>query len=817
LVEARIMGVEEGAEKRPTLQTVGTLLRSFRLAADLTQEELAERAGVSARLISDLERGSIHRPRRDTVQLLADGLRLRGAERDSFVELARGRPLASNPNVATNVAARVSLPRPPTQIVGRLKETAAVVSMLLDPEVRLLTLIGPGGAGKTRLALDVAIRALDAFPDGVVFVDLAPVRDPALVLTVIAETLKVQPGPERSLRQALFASLDGQRLLLLDNFEHMLVAAPVVADMLASCPRLMIIATSRKPLHIRAEHLFPVGPLALPDLSHIPPLDELASIAAVELFLRRAQSVNREFSLTAENATTVAEIAVRLDGLPLAIELAAIRARSMSPAALLDHLVHRLPTLTGGFQDLPERQQALRATLDWSHELLTPEEQHLFRCLAVFAGGCTLEAAEYIGGSGAPGMEKSAQRSHGASTLEILTGLVDANLVRTIQDPGAESRFGMLETIREYGLDQLAAAGEEEEERRRHVEWCLDLAERAAPELIGAEQERWSARLALEHDNLRAGLGWAVAQRDAEAAMRLSGALYRFWATHGHFEEGRRWLDTALALDSGEASPAKGHALLGTGVMAFFQGDYAHAESLWQESLTLFRNLGDVTGVAYSFGNLGLVADAQGDYERASASYENALTLFRQLDNHTYVNYMRHNLGLIAYFQGNYERATALFEEALAWVRAQGDTNSVAMTLGNLGLIAFARGDYARALELHIESLGSAPLLTNKPWLARAIENFALVAAATREADRAARLFGAAAARRAELGASLPPNDQKFNARYIAQARTQIGDAAFAAAWQNGETMSLLEAIDFALGEAQDRLLRLQGALVSQR
>ena len=793
-----------------TLLAFGHHLKRLRLANDLTQEELAERAGISARSISELERGTIHRPRRDTVQLLAHGLRLRGSERDAFVALARGRSVAASPDAPIDSPAQRSLPSPPTSIVGRLQESAAALALLLDPEVRLVTLTGPGGVGKTRLALDIAFSALDAVPDGAVFVDLAPVRDPELVLTAIARALNAPAVPEQPLRQSVVDSVQGKRLLLLlDNFEHLAVAAPVVADLLAACPGLTILATSRTPLHIRAEHQFPVGPLSLPDLDHFPSLDEFARVPAVDLFLRRAQAVNREFSLTAENARSVAEIAVRLDGLPLAIELAATRAKSLSPAALLAHLERRLPLLTGGYQDLPERQQALRATLDWSHDLLTEEEQTLFRRLAVFAGGCTLDAAEWVSA------EEGTPRLLGGATLsaiDLLDSLIDKSLVRAVDDHSAAQRFGMLETIREYGLECLSAAGEEPAVRRRHLSWCIALADRAEPELTGADQQQWFARLQVEHDNLRAALAWAIAEQDSQAALRLGGALYRFWATQGHYEEGRRWLDTALALDSGDPSSPRGHALLGAGVMAFFQGDYERAETLWQESLRLFRASDDITGIAYSHGNLGLVADAQGDYERAIASYEEALSLFRQLNDRTHIAFMLHNLGLIAYFQGDHERATTLYEESLALVRALGDQNSIAMTLGNLGLVAFVQGDYERALALQREALKLGRRLSNKPWLARGIEHFALIAAATNESERAARLFGAAAALREQFSASLPPNDREFNARYIAAATARLGPQVFAAAWTEGQAMSSDEAIAYALDEDEARLPRAYGA-----
>jgi predicted ATPase/uncharacterized protein HemY/DNA-binding XRE family transcriptional regulator len=804
------MSSENAAENRSTLQVFGDLLKRLRLEADLTQEELAERASVSARLISDLEREALHRPRRDTVQLLADALCLRGAARETFVALGRGKPQTAAPEPSTPPPPRLSLPRPATPIVGRLRESAAALTLVLDADVRLLTMTGPGGAGKTRLALDVAFKARGAFAEGVVFVDLAPVRDAGLVLATIAQALDVQPGGEQSLRDVVIRWIKERRfLLVLDNFEHVSGAAPVVAELLATCSGLTILATSRAPLHIRAEHLFTVGPLILPDLRQVPALDDLARIPAVELFLGRAQAVRREFFLTAENSRFVAEIVVRLDGLPLAIELAALRMKTLSPAALLDHLDRRLPLLTGGFQDLPARQRALRATLDWSHELLSQEERHVFSHLAVFAGGCTLEAAEFV--AEVTRAENTGAMDHGAAllTLEVLSRLVDANLLRVSQEANTEPRFRMLETIREYGLERLTAASGEKEACQRHLAWFLALVERAEPELIGAKQGEWFARLALEHDNVRAALTWAIAHHDAESALRLTGALYRFWATHGYFEEGRRWLEAALALDNGEPSVARGNVLLGLGVMTFFQGEYDRAESLWRESLELFRSLHNLTGVAYSFGNLGLVADAREDYERATTYYESALALFRQLNSPTFVNFMLHNLGLIAYFQGEYERATGLFEETLAWVRSQGDANSIAMTLGNLGLIAFAQGDYARALEHHRASLTSASVLTNKPWLVRALENFALVATATGDAERAIRLFATAAAQRALLGTSLPPNDQEINERHIARARAQLGDTNFSVAWRDGEALPLEEALDLALETTHEGVPRV--------
>jgi non-specific serine/threonine protein kinase len=374
-------------------------------------------------------------------------------------------------------------------------------------------------------------------------------------------------------------------------------------------------------------------------------------------------------------------------------------------------------------------------------------------------------------------------------------------LLRLRQDALGEPRFGMLETIREYGLERLALAGEEADSRRRHAEWCIALVKRAEPELLGADQQHWFARLLAEQDNLRAALGWAIGAADAETALALVGSLYRFWATEGLYEEGRRWLEQALALAPGAITAARGNALLGLGVMLFFQGDFDEAAALWEESLALFTALQDRTGIAYSHGNLGLIADAREDYERAIGEYEAALALFRELGDRKYVAYMLHNLGLIAYFQGEYRRATALFEESLAAIRTFGDQNSIAMTLGNLGLVAFAEGDYQRALTLQREALADRQLISNKPWLVRTIENFAQIAAATNQPERAVRLFAAAASLRDAFGASLPPNDRALIDRHLELARTQISDDVFAGCWKHGEQLSLEEAIGVALGE----------------
>jgi predicted ATPase/DNA-binding XRE family transcriptional regulator len=829
--ETCVVPANEDAGRRAALLAFGHLLKRLRIGADLTQEELAERANVSARAISDLERGSIHRPRRDTAELLADGLRLRGDDRESFIALARGRPLPATEGAADRGQQRLALPHPPHAIVGRLKETAAATALLLDPEVRLLTLTGTGGVGKTRLALEVAFRTAEAMPDGAVFVDLAPVRGPELVLGAIAQALGVVAGPEQSLWQVVTHALRDQRLLLLlDNFEHVAPAATVVSDLLAACPLSTVLATSREPLRIRAEREYQVGPLVLPDLRQIPALDELGRVPAVDLFVRRAEAANRQFALTAENAGAIAEIAVRLDGLPLAIELAATRVKILSPVALLTRLEHRLPLLTGGARDLPARQQALRATIDWSHDLLSPEEQALFRRLAAFSGGCTLEAAEEV----SRGVEETQSRAeHGKTarrqdgqdgrtsasqhpapsgqnpppttydprptTLDQIMALVDKNLLSLSDGPDGEQRFGMLETIREYGLERLTASGESAAVRDAHARWCLAFAQRADPALREHAQTIWLARLTIEHDNLRAALSWALERRNAELAQRLGVALAWFWRVRGYFDEGRRWLEQALALDA-EASPTvRASALVDLARLAYQQGDYSGVPWL-EEALATFRAEENSAGVASALATLGIILDDMGDHDRAAVLEDEALALFRALDDQPSVVRTLNSRGLTAWDRGDYDQAQGLLEEALALARSLGSWYTVAQALNNLALVAYEQRDYDRAASLQAEALDLYRELDNLDGLAHSLENFAMITGARDDAERSARLFGAATALRARIGAPGRPSDHIFLERGMTAASNALGAEAYAKAWTEGESMPLDEALEYALG-----------------
>jgi predicted ATPase/DNA-binding CsgD family transcriptional regulator len=603
---------------------------------------------------------------------------------------------------------RPNLPAQLTPLIGRKKEVASVRTLLQHPEVRLVTLTGPGGVGKTRLGLEVAADLLDDFPDGVCFVPLATISDPDLVVPALAQTLGIKEAgeqPEADLLQAYVH--DKHLLLLLDNFEQVLPAAPRLADLLSGSPQLKILVTSRAVLHIRGEHEFPVPPLALPDLTHLPGSESLLQYAAVALFLHCAQAARPDFQVTPANTRTIAEICVRLDGLPLAIELAAARVKLLPPQALLTRLGHRLQVLTSGARDAPVRQQTLRNTLAWSYDLLDAEEQQLFRRLSVFAGGCTLEAVEGL---------YTALGELPAAVLDGVASLMDKSLLRQVEQEGEEPRLLMLATIREYGLEALAASGEMESTRRAHAAYYLGMAEQAELELGGPQQAAWLNRLEREHDNLRAALQWSLEQaegdedmeskRGIEVALRLGGALRRFWIVHGHLSEGRSFLERAVAASEGSEASVRAKALVVAANLAFYQSDYERTEAFSKESLALYRLLEDLPGVALSLSLLGSVAWTKGNMVAARTLTEEALAVARQVDDMERAAYSFFILGLVSSSQGEYARAHALFEEGLAIHRALGDKRGIAHLLSQLAQALFlSQGDQARVRSLLEECL----------------------------------------------------------------------------------------------------------------
>jgi predicted ATPase len=603
-------------------------------------------------------------------------------------------------------------------------------------DVRLLTITGPGGIGKTRLSLDVAANLLDGFPDGVYFVSLAAVRDAALVIPTIAQTLGIKEVAGQKPRDTLISFLRSKRLLLLlDNFEQVIAAAVVVADLLAACAQVKALVTSRAAVHVRGEHEWSVGPLSLPAPDDLGDRTALAQSAAVQLFVQRAVAVRPDFVLTATNSAAVAAICIRLDGLPLAIELAAARVRVLLPATLLARLERRLPLLTDGAYDLPARQQTMRGAIDWSHDLLAADEQLLFRYLAVFAGGCSLEAAEVIGGSLPTGP---------TDTLAALASLVEKSLMRAETRADTE-RFTMLETVREFGLERLAASGETDSAQRQHATYFVTFAEAVEPELTGAGQALWLTRLEIEHDNLRVAFQWAYEHGETAIGLRLAGALWRFWMQHGHATEGRVWLERFLAVAASTDRAGMGSvwakAVFAAGVLMTEQGDYARAKTLIGENLPLVRELGEKRYVAALVNALGAIAEYQAEYEQATAYFTESLALQREMGSDHGAAVALNNLGNLARRYGAYPRAMSYYEESLTLKRTLGDKRGLGMTLSNMAAAARDQGHYARSAALLEESIALHREIDDKPGLAYALNNLGDVARDQGDPTRAALLY----------------------------------------------------------------------------
>src|SRR5215216_4477901 len=563
------------------------------------------------------------------------------------------------PPLRTLDAYRNNLPLQPTPLVGREKEVAEVRDLVRGDEIRLLTLTGPGGTGKTRLALQAAADLLDDFPDGTFFAPLATLSEAELFLSAVAEALGVREIGEQPLDESLKDYLHDRRLLLLlDNFEQVLGAVPNITGLLARASGLKVLATSRAPLGLYGEHVFLVPPLALPDLKRPPPRERLTPYDAVGPFVERAQAVKPEFKVTNESAPAVAEICVRLDGLPLAIELAAARVTMLLPKAMLQRLSSRLKLLTGGARDLPKRQRTLKATIELSYALLDEGEQLLFGRLAVFSGGRILEAIEAI---------CDAEGDLPVDAFEGGSSLVDKSLLRQEEGPNEEPRFVMLETVHEFAREKLQGSGEAEEIRRTHAEYFLTLAEEAYPELKGANQLQWLERLEAEHDNIRAALSWALERKEAEVALRLGGALWWFWSVRGYRSEGRRWLEESLAIEGRVSPEVRAMALAGTGVLALDQGDLDRAKEACEEGLELLAH--EVKEASEAKLNLlvwlGWVAWRREEHGQATELFEEGLALSREIRDIWWIATSLSNLAVVSYSQGDYERATELYEESM--------------------------------------------------------------------------------------------------------------------------------------------------------
>jgi predicted ATPase len=686
--------------------------------------------------------------------------------------------------------------------------------------MRLLTLTGPGGVGKTRLALAIALESTGEFADGVAWVDLSPISDPGLVFTAVGQALGIREMGSKPMTASLSASIGARNLLLvIDNCEHVLPAMPLVSQLFAACPRLVVLATSRSRLRLRGERELPIEPLAVPALGGpaVPPLAGLAGVAAVRLFVERAQAVQPVFTLTADNAAAVAAICRRLDGLPLALELAAARIKILSPAALLARLEQRLPLLSAGARDMPPRQQTMRDAIAWSYGLLTEPEQTLFRRLAVFAGGCTLEAVEAVaGGVGGLGGDQFHARplaspqvseiSTTSSVFDRLTSLVDQSLLRSVMGAAGEPRFVMLETIREFGRERLQSIGEAEAIGERHAAYFLALAEHAERELTGPAQAEWLDRLDRELDNFRAALRSSVEHDDAETACRIAAALWPIWRIRGHVREGREWLERVLALPRAMSvgSPIRARVLAGLGnlltilgeyeaaqarlevslglqgdghdprarsatlqslgLVASHQKDYDRSVGLYEQSLVLARESGDDQSIVVALNGLAVAAQARSDLEQAILLYEESLVVARRIGAPRYIAITIGNLGNLAADQGNPDRAAALYEESLALYREIGDQRGAAICLYSLGHQAVERGD-ALAHEFLTEALQIFDDLGDASAVAETLDVLARIHAEAGSIGAAARLLGAAACLRERTGV-LAPTDAHYRADY---------------------------------------------------
>jgi predicted ATPase/class 3 adenylate cyclase len=682
-----------------------------------------------------------------------------------------------------------NLPALMTNFVGREREVEAVKKLI--ETTRLLTLTGPGGTGKTRLSLEAAADLLPDFADGVFFVRLAAIRDPALIPSTIAQAMSIPEALDRPMLDAVEDYLrEREVLLVLDNFEQIIAGGSIVAELLAAAPKLKVMVSSREILHLSGEQELPVPPMDLPDPRNLPDLDTLSRYDALALFVQRARAVDPAFGLTDRNAAAVAEICARLDGLPLAIELATARLKLLQPEAILQRLEKRLPLLKGGARDLPERQQTLQNAIAWSYDLLEPDEQVLFRRLGAFMGGWQLPAAEAVTGADVD-----------LDILDGMSSLVDKSLVRQATDAGDEPRFWMLETIREYAADRLEESGELAEVARRHAEFFLALAEEGEPHLTATDQSIWIEGFQREIDNMRAALSWTVDQRAAEMGFRIGAALWRFWQFRGHLEEGRIQMELLLGLPEGAVrTVARARGLDATASILYWQGDYPRARALYDEALSIYRELGDPRGMAQVLYSLGFVAGIELDYAAARVNYEESRTVARQIGDRRLEAYNNLGVALVAQITGGYQEALAVGRDSLPLFEELGEKWAIANIKGVMGRSWRRLNEYERARAALRESIRMFQEMGDLPGITWTLDDIGDLELHEAHFEQALRLAGAAEAFRKALGARAPIALTEYEDPRP-KIRGQLDDAAMEEAWAKGAAMTVDEAVAHALQE----------------